>query len=413
MGKEQEVISVLRKQVTPSSEERKKVVRIQQDILKKIKVPHAVAMVGGSGAKGTWLEGTHDIDVYVKFAYSTYKHRSDELSEVLYKAIKKKFPRVLRVHGSRDYFQVSHKGCTIEIVPILAITKASQAENITDFSFFHVKYVKDKIKKKKSLADDIRVAKVFLKANRLYGAESYLKGLSGYGAELLLCHYGSFKRFVHAVASWKQTTLIGSKKRADALNWAKKQSPLIIVDPVQPDRNATAAFGSASYGSLKKACQRFVKNPSVTLFEREPIDVMKLQKKGHLMIISGKAVSKKRDIAGAKALKAFEHIIRHLDVFSVVHKVFEYEDSETTWYIVTQKETLPKEFKHYGPPTTNHKAYVAFKKANKRYPIKIDRKKKKYYVVKKRKYFVLRDVVKQILQQEEVQSRVKNICLLE
>ena len=43
----------------------------------------AKPVVGGSGAKRTWLRGMHDIDVFVCFNYGKYKGKSGDLSEFL------------------------------------------------------------------------------------------------------------------------------------------------------------------------------------------------------------------------------------------------------------------------------------------------------------------------------------------
>ena len=77
------------------------------------------AVLGGSGAKGTWLK-TFDADIFVLFNYKKYQDKSDKLSDILEKTLKKKF-KITRLHGSRDYFQIKKEGFTFEIVPILGI----------------------------------------------------------------------------------------------------------------------------------------------------------------------------------------------------------------------------------------------------------------------------------------------------
>src|SRR3989344_8066674 len=128
-------------QVRPSKAEIEKHNSIVGSVLKKIKIPSAKAVLGGSGAKNTWLSGSTDIDIYVKFNYSKYKNKSDEISDILYKYLRKSF-KITRLHGSRDYFQAKIKSYTVEIVPILDIKKSSEAKNITDVSQLHVDYVR-------------------------------------------------------------------------------------------------------------------------------------------------------------------------------------------------------------------------------------------------------------------------------
>ena len=76
---------------------------------------------------------------------------------------------------------------------MLNIKKGSDALNVTDFSPLHVDWVNKNVKR---LRDDIRLAKRFCKVNKLYGAESYIRGFSGYALELLISYYGGFLRFL-------------------------------------------------------------------------------------------------------------------------------------------------------------------------------------------------------------------------
>src|SRR3989338_2312341 len=176
--------------VTPSREERKRVfVHVQRFLktvnarFKKLKIS-AQATLGGSYAKDTWLTGDYDVDIFVRFAL---KHKEQNLSERLEQALKPF--KAERLHGSRDYFWVLQGKIKYELVPVLAITKPSQAENVTDFSYWHVAWVN---KKGKKLKDDIRLVKAFMKAQQCYGAESYVRGFSGHVVDILTIHFGGF-----------------------------------------------------------------------------------------------------------------------------------------------------------------------------------------------------------------------------
>ena len=72
-------------------------------------------------------------------------------------------------------------------------------------------YVKELLIRKKKIKgkilDEIRLAKAFCHANGCYGAESYIKGFSGYALELLVYHYGSFQKFVKAITKLIKTKI--------------------------------------------------------------------------------------------------------------------------------------------------------------------------------------------------------------
>ena len=120
------------KEIKPTKDEEARVEEATNKVLERINVPNAQAVLGGSGAKGTWLKGTHDIDIYVKFDYALYKDKSDRLSNILGPILKKTFKNVDELHGSRDYFQIKENSYVFEIIPILDIKVASEAKNISD-----------------------------------------------------------------------------------------------------------------------------------------------------------------------------------------------------------------------------------------------------------------------------------------
>jgi len=166
----QEVLKDIKPSLQEERETKKKISRILMAIKKKL--PRCTVVLGGSGQKGTWLRDSHDFDVFVEFPRS---FKGKNISDLLGSKIKSVF-RVQELHGSRNYFQTKQEGFTVEIIPILRISKADQAANITDISPLHAKWVN----KHKKLRDDIRLTKQFFKASRVYGAESYINGFSGY-----------------------------------------------------------------------------------------------------------------------------------------------------------------------------------------------------------------------------------------
>ena len=203
------------------------------------------AILGGSGAKGTWLK-TFDADIFVLFDYRKFKDKSDKLSDILEKILKKKFKNVIRLHGSRDYFQIKKNKFTFEIVPILKIQKAEQAKNITDVSPLHSKWV---IRHKK-LVNEMKLTKQFCQAQSFYGAESYIRGFSGYICEILVAYYGSFLNLIKNAAKWPSKVVIDVEKYYKGkdvfklVNTSKLLSPLIVIDPVEKDRNGAAALSA-------------------------------------------------------------------------------------------------------------------------------------------------------------------------
>jgi len=367
--------------IKPAKDEELSVKKLADDVMKKIRVKDAKAVLGGSGAKGTWLRGTHDIDIFVRFDMK--KFRDKDISKILAKELKKKFSKVSTLHGSRDYFRIFKDGFTFEIVPILYIKKAGQASNITDISPLHTSWVK----KYARLADDIRLAKAFCHAQSCYGAESYIRGFSGYVLEILVINYGSFGKFIKAVANWKSRECIDFAGHGVELNRAKTQSPLILIDPVQADRNAAAALSKEQYDKLISAARKFIKNPSEDFFVKKEfsLDDLKAKAEGKsLVVFEVVPLSGKEDVVGAKLLKAFNYLNKLFLVegFKVYDASWHW-DKKALFNFIVDPGLLPAFKIHQGPKVSQelhssrfrdkNKAYVLFE-SNGRLCAKIPRK---------------------------------------
>lgn len=352
------------KSITPSSKEKAQSLKIAQDIIQKINsaLPQVKAHLGGSAAKDTNLSNNHDLDIFVTFPSSS---SNKDLSAILEKTLKKLKIPFERLHGSRDYFQLQYQNYTVELVPIITIAKASEAQNITDVSLLHVSWVN---KHTKSLKNDIRLAKAFMKANRLYGAESYISGLSGYVIEILITHYGSFTNLLTHLTKIKSATVIDIENhypKKDALfrlNKSKTTSPLIIIDPTDKSRNASAALSTEKFIKLKKVAKQYLKDPQPTSFIYELItkEYAKSEfKKGiYLQLDLGKG---KHDVLGAKAVKICEHLKRHLTLFDPKDSLLEF-NTHATLALQTKKSEIPKQIELKGPPLKLTDAVTNFQK---------------------------------------------------
>ncbi len=373
-----------------------------EEFLKKIKNKEIKFYVGGSYAKNTFLEDNLDVDIFARFRYKDYRFK--DISKELKKFLKSKFKKIEVVHGSRDYYHIQENGISFEIVPVLNIRKSSQAENIMDFSPLHVKFVKRKTNKK--LQKEIRLLKLFLKANGLYGAESYIKGFSGYVAELLIIYYKSFDKLVKAVKEWGEVEVIHfgrNKERAlKNLNKSKKISPLIVIDPVQDDRNAAAALSKKNYEKFISLCCAY--DGSKSFFVEKEILLDKL--KGYT-ILKINPLEGKKDIVGAKLLSNLERMKKEFEKYDFKIKDYgwKFEDYVYFWF---KGDKLAKKKIHWGPRLKDKSHVLAFKKKWK--DVKVS--KGRVYTVLNRKYLSLEEYSRYLIKQQWLKERVKSIKLI-
>ncbi|MFA5856130.1 MAG: hypothetical protein WC867_02135 [Candidatus Pacearchaeota archaeon] len=365
--------------IRPNKEDINKINKFSKEFLINLKSSlkksniDAEGFIGGSVAKNTVIktdDEIYDIDIFVRFKE---KYKEKNISEILESVLKNDYKRV---HGSRDYFHIIKDNLIIEIIPVIKVKNPQKATNVTDLSFFHVKYVLDKIKKDKKLADEIRLAKAFCHSQNCYGAESYIKGFSGYSIELLIIHYKSFLNFLKAIANEKELILIDDLKHyknkkniLNELNESKLKSPIILIDPTFKDRNALSGLSEETFQKFKKASIEFLKNPNISFFTKKDI-LAEFEKEKNLKILIIKTNKQKGDIAGTKSKKFHNYLISQIKKeFLVIKSDFKYEEENNVAYsYISIKEKGIETVK--GPPIKMTDHFNSFKKSHPEFFIK-------------------------------------------
>jgi tRNA nucleotidyltransferase (CCA-adding enzyme) len=369
-------------EIVPSKEEYKaleekseKITEYLERALRKKKIG-ANVFVGGSFAKKTLVKKeSHDIDIYVRFDLR-YENISSYLETVVNEAFKRhKKLKIEKIHGSRDYFRVIvSPSLTFEIIPVSEIAHPRESRNVTDLSYFHVRYFKKQLPE---FNREVALAKTFCRSAGVYGAESYIHGFSGYALECLIYYYGSFVKMLRALVSLKDRTIIDpakfyGKKESPLIfmNESKLLSPIILIDPTWKERNALAALSKESFEVFQNAARAFLARPSVSYFEFHPIHRTTLErfvrnKKAEILHIRLTTDKQAGDIAGTKLKKFFEFLANELSKeFEVITKVFQYDNREhaEVFYVVKAKREVIK----IGPPVKMEKHASAFRKIHKK-----------------------------------------------
>lgn len=410
------IFSEVMRDIKPDRNYELRIKKLSSEIIARINknIKNAKAVLGGSGAKGTWLK-TFDCDIFVKFDYEKYKDKSNTLSDILEGLLKKRFKKILRLHGSRDYFQIRKEKFTFEIIPILDIEKAEKAKNITDVSPLHSSFVL----RHKNLADEMRLTKQFCKACNVYGAESHVRGFSGYVCEILTIYYGSFLSLIKNAVKWTDRQLIDLKrfyKKEDpflAINKSKLVSPLIVIDPVQKDRNASAALSKEKLEIFRKRAILFLKNPSKEFFEYKEMDESSIRKKfpgKELIIIKAEPINSKSDIAGAKLLKIYnflkQEILKH--DFRILYSDWQWSQKHALFYFVFYRKKISPTIKIVGPPIRLKSHVTRFKSKHKKTFIKNNR----IYAIVKREFLNPKSLIKSLLKDKYLKGKIKKISQL-
>lgn len=269
--------------ITPTEEEHEKENKLVDNIVKRLKKFDVKPILVGSLAKSTDIRDDKDIDIFIMF----HKGVDREDLERTGLEIGKKIFNEMNIEYEIDYAEhpyVSgfYKRYRIEIVPCY---ETKEPKSAVDRTPYHTQYVRRKLMRKPGLKDDIRILKQFMKGINVYGAEAKVQGFSGYLAELLCINYGSFVNVLKAVGEWKFGEAIDPEnlwKDHGALKYFFTDANLIIVDPVDKNRNAAAAVSRQKLAEFIVASVEFLESPQKEFFfpEKEKLlDEKKLLKR--------------------------------------------------------------------------------------------------------------------------------------
>ena len=381
----------------------------------------AYVMLGGSAAKGTFLKHDFDCDVFVRFIYDKYKEK--DISNLLEKALKHmKGTAYERVHGSRDYFTGKWKDLHYEIIPVLYINDKRMAKNITDMSPLHVEWLNQHLTEE--IRDQIILTKLFFKAQKVYGAESYMNGFSGHIVDLLTIYYGSFKELLENIVRWQEKELINMTPHPiniNDLNPDKIQSAIIVIDPVQPERNAAAAVGFEQFYQIQNQATALLENPSEKFFQRKSIGTKELKamkkdaekKQQAMVIIKALPSHGKLDTIGTKIFKTHEFIEEELkrNGFTVEKTAWDWEedqDKEALLWYITKEKKLSATQEHAGPPLKLKEDVAAFQKKHKKFFFKENR----IFATVKRKYTTPEALIKDLMKDKRIKEKARKWSLM-
>ncbi|VVB82518.1 CCA-adding enzyme [uncultured archaeon] len=399
-----EILKEVGKRINPSEEELKFINKFLKNFIELVEKKfnqskiNAELFIGGSFAKKTLIKkGQYDIDIFVRF---DSKYKEKDISKLTEKAIKSaKIGKISTIHGSRDYFRINVSPLFfVEVIPVIKVKNTKDAGNITDLSYFHVGYIRKKFGEEKML-EEVRLAKAFCHATNCYGAEGYIQGFSGYALELLVLHYKGFFNFVKAMTKIRDKEIIDIEKLYKNkqeiemnLNDAKRNSPIILIDPTYKERNALAALSKETFEKFQDICKKFVKSPSEKFFEDKKIDVGKIKENAkknnyEFLLLEAKTNKQEGDIAGSKLIKFYRHLSSEINkLYELKQNEFEYNGKKEAKYVFVVKKR--NEIIISGPHSSDKKNVEMFKKKHRDVFTKGDRVYAREKITKKINEFV-------------------------
>ena len=284
------IISTVSKAVIPSKsleESKKRIAELAFNLVQKeiIKFPEVIGLeFGGSFAKGTWLAKDADIDIFIRFKKNTSDEKFGKISKKIgFNSLKKYSPYVR--YSQHPYVEARIKNTKINVVPFYDV-EIGEWKSAADRSTFHTKFMNKSLTSK--MKNEVRILKTFLKLNGIYGAEIARQGFSGYVSEVLILHFGSFENVIKSISTIKENQVIGKTSK-------KFETSIVIIDPIDNNRNLAAAISDENIGKFILVCRAFKEKARVDFFKSKKSQISK-EYWNNLLVIKFRYKARSSDI---------------------------------------------------------------------------------------------------------------------
>ncbi|OUJ18191.1 tRNA nucleotidyltransferase, CCA-adding enzyme [Methanonatronarchaeum thermophilum] len=372
------VLNQVLNKVDPSNREREKAVETID------KVKNIVQIVGdeigvkvnprtvGSVARGTWISGDRDIDIFLVLPKNLSEKEFRKKGLKLARKTAEHADSYVEEFAEHPYITARFGEFDVDIVPCYKAENYQEVTSAVDRTPLHDDYVSNKLNKE--LKNSIKLLKRFMKGIGVYGAEFKIGGFSGYLTELLALNYQkngdnphpTFTNTLKQASKWSygETIDIKGYKTASSFN-----GPLIVIDPVDPNRNVAAALTKKRWAEFTSAAHLFLQNPKTDYFypsKIKPYNSKKLKeiikkRKTKLILLDFDKPEVVDDTLYPQLRKTANWIEQLLENkgFDVIRSEI---NGETGAYVLIElkEKNLPSVEKHYGPPVTSKKHSQSF-----------------------------------------------------
>jgi len=264
------VLQHVAKKIVPSDQEKEKMVGLSQAIQREVEDVLASSGIQakvspqGSFARGTWISQEADLDIFARFPPTMER---EEWVEKVFPTLRKYFSRyrVIERYAEHPFLEFHVEGVRVNIVPCYDV-KRGEWKSATDRTPYHTEFMQKHLTPELRL--EARLLKKFAKGTATYGAEIKIGGFSGMLIDTLVLYYPSFMETLRHASSWNKGTLLEIGKPEGIVS-PKEKDPnvdLVVIDPVDPNRNLAAAVRPDKLWSFVAAGRQFLRNPGLWYF---------------------------------------------------------------------------------------------------------------------------------------------------
>ncbi len=264
------ILEEVLRRVQPGEEERREVLdfveRVTVGLNRRLSEAgiKGEAQIHGSVAKGTWLSGDRDLDIFIVLKPTYTRSIFPRVLEVVKEFVGRGW---VEAYAEHPYIQAEMEGFHVDFVPCFEIRASERPRSATDRTPLHTRFIKERLKE--GMKREVLLLKQFMHGIGCYGAEVKVGGFSGYLCELLILHFGSFLKTLEAASRWRRGTLLdtmGHYRERERECRKLFREPLIVVDPVDERRNVASAVTESKLWLFTAASREFLKEPHLEFF---------------------------------------------------------------------------------------------------------------------------------------------------
>src|SRR3989338_5646518 len=373
------ILRTVLKKIKPKINQEKKIKTLSEKILnianEEAKKYDSKAIIAGSLPRNTWLVEKNEFDIFIIFPKNTDTIKLERIGLQTGKKIIQKANGKWKIsYAQHPYIIGEFNGVEVDIVPCCEIKIGEKIISAVDRTPLHVEYLNKNLPK--NLNEDVRLLKQFLKANDIYGADAKTQGFSGYLCELLIIIHGSFLNLLKSIIKWTPKQILDKENYWDknefkALKRRFKEDILIVIDPVDKERNVASPVSAKTFYKLKKISKEFINKPDEKYFfkmELKPLrktdfkKYLKSRKTDFLCIIF-KTPIVVPDILWPqlrKTQKRIDNILKESEFFILRSECWSDEVKTSVILIEMQVSRLPVVDKKIGPWVFDEKNTKSF-----------------------------------------------------
>ena len=296
---------------------------------------------GGSYAKETWTSEKIDIDIFVKFKTATTEKNFEKIGRKIGFDSLKKFKPYVR-YSEHPFVEANIDGVGVNVVPCYDVKKGMW-KSAADRSTFHTEFMSEKLSGQ--MKDDIRILKYFLNINKMYGAEIAKQGFSGYVCEVLVYYLGSFENVLKKMAKLQKNEMIGKSPR-------KFESPMVIIDPIDRNRNLGAAISMDNVTNFILVARNFLKKNQISKYFYKLRKPWSIRLAENMLIVNFKYKKRSDDIIYGQIKRATSSIESQLNKegFNVLRNdAVAYDENKASLLFLLESLQISKNEIRTGP----------------------------------------------------------------